>query len=141
MRYKVFGDRIIARIDKGEEIVESIKEICIREKVSLGKVIAIGAVNRAKIGMFRIGEKKYYSKEFIGEQEITSLSGTITVTETKNEPYLHLHINLSGADYITYGGHLNEAYVSATCEVVIDIINGQVKRKFSDEIGLNIMEL
>ena len=39
-----------------------------------------------------------------------------------------------------YGGHLNKAVVSATCEMVIDIIDGAVERKFSDEIGLNLFK-
>ncbi|HOJ10859.1 MAG TPA: DNA-binding protein [Clostridiales bacterium] len=138
MEYRVFGDKIVARIDKGEEIIESIKKICIKEKTALGKVSALGAVNRAKIGLFETGIKKYHSAELSGDFEITSLSGTIT--EMDGEPYLHIHINLAGADHKTFGGHLNEAYVSATCELVIDVINGRVGRKFSKEIGLNLME-
>ena len=39
-----------------------------------------------------------------------------------------------------FGGHLNSAYVSATCELVIDVAEGRVDRKFSDEIGLNLLE-
>ena len=38
------------------------------------------------------------------------------------------------------GGHLNKATVSATCEMFIHVIDGEVNRKFSDEIGLNLFE-
>ena len=37
-----------------------------------------------------------------------------------------------------FGGHLNEATVSATCEMVIEIIDGKVDRYFDEEIGLNL---
>lgn len=37
-----------------------------------------------------------------------------------------------------FGGHLNEATVSATCEMVIQIIDGKVDRYFDEEIGLNL---
>lgn len=138
MEYKNFGDVLVARIDKGEEIVESIKKICIKEKISLGKINAIGAVNKAKIGLFETGIKKYHSTVLTGDFEIASLSGTVTAIG--NEPYLHLHISLADSTFKTFGGHLNEAYVSATCELTIQIIKGSVGRRFSEEIGLNLFE-
>ena len=138
MEYKIFTDVLVARIDKGEEIVEAIKEICTKEKISLGKINAIGAVNKAKIGLFETDIKKYHSTVLTGDFEITSLLGT--VTEMNDEPYLHLHINLADSSFKTFGGHLNEAYVSATCELTIQIIKGSVGRKFSEEIGLNLFE-
>ena len=39
-----------------------------------------------------------------------------------------------------HAGHLNAAVVSATCELVIDVIDGEVGREFSDEIGLNLFK-
>lgn len=138
MKYKVLKDIIVARIDKGEEIVESIKDICIKEDISLGKINAIGAVNKVKIGLFETSNKKYHSTVLTGDFEITSLSGTIT--EKDEKPYLHLHINLADSSFKTFGGHLNEAYVSATCELTIQIMDGKVDRKFSEEIGLNLLE-
>ncbi|NLC69622.1 MAG: DNA-binding protein [Clostridiaceae bacterium] len=139
MEYRVFADVLIARIDKGEEIVASIKNICAKEKILLGKINAIGAVKKARIGLFETGTKRYISTELNGDFEIVSLSGT--VTGMNGEPYLHLHVNLADSSFKTYGGHLNEAYVSATCELTLQIIKeGSVGRKFSEEIGLNLME-
>ncbi|NMB95597.1 MAG: DNA-binding protein [Clostridiaceae bacterium] len=138
MKYKVAGKTVIARIDKDEEIVSSIKNICEKEKINLGKVSAIGAVNRVKIGLFKTDEKKYYSDVLTGEFEITSLLGNITTMN--GEVYLHLHINISDSSFKTFGGHLNEAYVSGTCELFIDVIDENVSRKFSEEIGLNLLD-
>ena len=39
-----------------------------------------------------------------------------------------------------FGGHLNEAYVSATCEMIIEIIEGKIDRYFDQEIGLNLFK-
>ena len=39
-----------------------------------------------------------------------------------------------------FGGHLNSAVVSATCELVLQVIDGQVERVFDPEIGLNLFQ-
>lgn len=39
-----------------------------------------------------------------------------------------------------FGGHLNKAVISATCEMVITVINGNVDRSFSDSVGLNLFD-
>ena len=55
------------------------------------------------------------------------------------EVYLHMHVNLGNDEHKSFAGHLNSAFVSATVEVIIDAFEGEVDRKFSDEIGLNLL--
>ena len=52
--------------------------------------------------------------------------------------YCHLHMSAGDENGHVFGGHLNEATVSATCEMVIEIIDGKVDRYFDEEIGLNL---
>jgi predicted DNA-binding protein with PD1-like motif len=40
-----------------------------------------------------------------------------------------------------FGGHLNRAIVSATCKMVINIIDGKVDRYFDEKIGLNFKKI
>lgn len=138
MEYRKFGNTIVARIDKGEEILEQIKEIAIAEQIKLASVQAIGAVNEFTVGVFKTDEKKFYGNEFRGTYEISSLAGTINTMN--GEFYCHLHMSAGNEKGEVFGGHLSRAVVSATCEMVITLIDGTVDRRYSEEIGLNLFE-
>lgn len=138
MEYKKFGNKYIIRIDKGEEVVDTLKKFCIDNKIRLGTITGLGATNKVTIGLFEAQSKKYFSKELIGNHEIAPLYGNITTMN--GEIYLHLHVNLGNEEHKSFAGHLNSAFVSATVEVIIDSIEGEVERNFSDEIGLNLLK-
>lgn len=138
MEYRKFGNKVIARIDKGEEIIEKMLEICKKENITLANVNALGAVGEFEVGLFKTGEKKYYSTVHRGDFEIVSLTGSITTKE--GNLYHHIHMSAADSENKVYGGHLNYAKVSATCEMFIDIVEGSVERKFDEEIGLNLFK-
>ena len=138
MEYKRFAHTIIARIDKGEEILEKIKEISLKENIKLASVSALGATNDFTVGVYNIDEKKYYSNSFTGNFEIVSLTGTINTMN--NEFYTHIHMSAGNDSGEVFGGHLNKAVVSATCEMVITIIDGVVDRYHDEETGLNLFK-
>ena len=138
MEYKRFDNIIFVRIDKGEEILEQLKAIALQEHIKLASVSALGAINDFTVGVFKTAEKKYDANEFQGYYEITSLTGTITTMN--GEYYAHLHMSAGNEKGQVFGGHLNRAIVSATCEMVITVINGTVERRFEEEVGLNLFQ-
>ena len=138
MEYKRFDKDIVVRIDKGEEILEKIKEVAIRENIKLATVTALGATNEFIVGVFKTEEKKYYSNSFQGDFEIVSLTGSIN---TMNDQfYTHIHMSAGDEKGNVYGGHLNKAIVSATCEMFIHVIKGKVDRELNKDIGLNLFK-
>ncbi|MDO4281539.1 MAG: DNA-binding protein [Peptococcaceae bacterium] len=138
MEYKKFDQTIIARIDKDEEILACVEKIALAENIKLASVQALGAVGAFTVGVFKTAEKKYYGNEFAGDYEIVSLTGTIN---TMNDAfYAHLHMSAGDEQGHVVGGHLNKAVVSATCEMVINIIDGRVDRAFDEEVGLNLFK-
>lgn len=138
MDYRKIENKIVARIDKGEEILEKIKEIALKEDIKMASVTALGATSDFTVGVFKVDEKKYYSNNFSGNFEIVSLIGTINTMN--GEFYTHIHMSAGNDKGEVFGGHLNRAVVSATCEMIIDIINGCVDRKFDEDVGLNLFE-
>ena len=75
---------------------------------------------------------------YAGDYEIVSLLGTVTRMDGKF--YSHLHMSAGDESGKVFGGHLNRACVSATCEAIIFVFNGEVGREFSDEVGLNLFK-
>ena len=138
MEYRRFNNTIVARIDRGEEILEKIKEIALNENIKLANINALGATNDFTVGVFKVDEKKYYSNTFSGNFEIVSLTGTINTMN--GEFYTHIHMSAGNDKGEVFGGHLNRATVSATCEMVINVIDGEVDREFNEEVGLNLFK-
>ena len=138
MEYKKFGNHYVVRMEKGEEIMESLKKLCLDEDIRLGSISGLGAAKEVEIGLFNTETKEYKTTVMQGMFEITSLIGNITRKE--NEVSLHCHINFSDASLNTFGGHLVKAVISATGEIIITKIDGEVNRRFDEEIGLNLFD-
>ena len=138
MEYRKFGNTLVVRIDKGEEILESVKVLAEKENIKLASIQALGAINDFTVGVLDTATRQYRSNSFTGAYEIVSLTGTIN---TKNDAfYCHLHLSAGNGKGEGFGGHLNRAVVSATCEMIVTLIDGRVDREFSDEIGLNLFK-
>ena len=138
MQFRRFGNKYFVRIDRGEEIMSTLKKFCEQEKISLAEVKALGAIDDFNVGLFDVEEKKYHANHFTFMAEIVSLWGTVTTMNGK--AYLHIHLSAADKDGRVFGGHLNSARVSATCEMIVDVSEGTVERKFSEDVGLNLFE-
>ena len=138
MEYRRFGSTIIARIDKAEEILEKVKELALTENIKLASVAALGAICDFTVGVFDTAEKKYISNSFQGPFEIVSLTGTINTMN--GEFYTHIHMSAGNSKGQVFGGHLNRAVVSATCEMVITVIDGKIDRYYDEGVGLNLFQ-
>lgn len=138
MKYRKFQNTILARIDKGEEIVEKVKEIAEKEGIRLASVHALGAVGEFTVGVFKTQEKEYLANSFSGDFEIVSLNGTINASY--GGVYCHLHMSAGNAGGEVFGGHLSRAVVSATCEMIITLIDGEADRYYDEETGLNLFK-
>ena len=137
MDYRRFNDTIVLRIDRGEEIIEKVREVAEKEQIRLAEVSALGATDDFTVGVYDLEAKRYDSKTFTGPHEIVSLVGTIT--EKDGAFYQHLHLSAGNQNCAVVGGHLNRAVVSVTCEMVIRILSGAVDRRPDPETGINLM--
>ena len=139
MKYKRFGEDIVARLEVGEEVIASLSDIAEREGVTFASVSGIGAADDIAVSVYDVGAKRYFDNEYREPMEITSILGT--VSEMDGEPYIHIHLTAGRADGTVIGGHLKRAVISATCELVLHTVYDRVPRFYDERTGLNLMEL
>ena len=139
MEYRVYGNDVVLRIQKGEEILTCLKEVREKEHITLGSVTGLGAVGEVTLGVFNRENFAYEKQTYTGDMEIASCVGNISTMEGKN--YLHIHMVVGNVtDGICHAGHLNRAVVSLTGEFILHKIEGTVEREYSPEVGLNLFK-
>lgn len=138
MEYVVKGKDIIIRLNKGEEVISSLLALIESLDIKCGRVSGIGATNNVTIGVFNADKKEYKKKNICEDMEILSLEGNLTRMD--GNPYVHVHGTFASLDQV-YGGHVNSIMVSATAEIIVNIIDVEIDRKFDEETGLNLIKL
>lgn len=144
MQFRRFGTKYIVRMDKGEEIMASLRKFAEAEKITLAEVKALGAIDDFSVALYDAARKEFHANHFEFPAEIVNLWGTITTKD--GEYYAHIHMSAADEKGQVWGGHLNTARVSATCEMIVyDLSEGNttgyvVERKFDEDVGLNLIE-
>jgi uncharacterized protein len=124
-------------LEPGDEIVSSILEFARREKISAGRLTAVGAVSDAVVAYFD-RETKQYKKNAVKEQtEVAALTGTIAVQD--GEAKLHAHGVLGRRDGSAIAGHFIEAHVWPTLEVVLVAYSDSLNRSKDPGTGLALL--
>lgn len=136
MEYRRFGDTIVCRLQRGEEIHKQLEKVATAESVTLAEVRGIGAIDDFTVGCYDVNEQKYYKNHFTFPAEITMLYGNITTMDGKY--YAHIHLTAADKEGHAFGGHLNEARIFATGELFIRVLDGTVEREKDERIGLNV---
>ena len=138
MEYKRVGNTIVLRAQRGEEIISLLTMLISEENITCGRVSGIGATDKITIGLYNVNTQEYHKDTIEEEMEILSLSGNLTRKD--GAPYVHVHGSFATLDRV-YGGHVNEVWISATAEIIIDVIDLVVDRKTDTETGLNLIIL
>ncbi|HEY6822014.1 MAG TPA: PPC domain-containing DNA-binding protein [Burkholderiales bacterium] len=125
--------------ETGEEPVELITTFAAEHHTRAARFSAIGAFSDAVLGYFD-WQKKDYEKIRIAEQvEVLSLLGDIALADGK--PKLHAHVVLGKRDGTAHGGHLLEARVRPTLEVILTESPSHLERVHDPETGLPLIRI
>lgn len=134
------GERTVVLVfETGDEVMENLRAYARREGLTSGRFTAIGGFERAVLGYFEI-ERKQFRKIPVQEQvEVLSLVGDVALKG--DEPQIHAHVVVGKADGSAHGGHLMEAYVRPTLEVVLMESPEYLCRFADEETGLALIRL
>ena len=139
MEYRKFGNDYVLRIDKGEEILQTVSQVCEKEGIRLGTVNGIGAVGDVTLGVFNREKFQYESQTYKGDFEIASCMGNISTMN--GNTYLHIHMAVGNPEKgEVHAGHLNRGIISLTGEFFLHQIEGETDREYSSEVGLNLIK-
>ena len=134
------GEKTFAIIfDKGDEVASGLLAFAKENKLSASHFTAIGAFERVTLGFFERERKDYKRISIDAQVEVLSLVGDIA--SDGGEPKVHAHVVVGKADGTAHGGHLLEARVWPTLEVILVESPQHLQRRLDKETGLALISL
>ena len=140
MEIKKVAESVYAvRLFVDEEIISCLTQCAKEYKFFSASLQGIGAVKDIEIGFYELPQKKFEKKFLKEDHELLSALGNITWFE--NQPIIHIHVTLGGADYKVIGGHLFSAKIAVAGEFFLTAYPTKVLRTPNPNIGLNLWNL
>ena len=92
-----------------------------------------------RLAFYELGRKDYRLSTV--EEQVEVLGFTGNLTRTKGKPSVHAHTVLARSDGQTIGGHLHEAVVRPSLELVVKEIESNIERHVDERTGLPLIKL
>ena len=124
--------------DKGDEPVAGLTAFAKAQKLGAAHFTAIGAFSDVTLGYFDRAKRDYKKIPLHEQVEVLSLLGDVALD--KGEPKVHAHVVVGRADGEARGGHLLEAHVWPTLEVVLVESPRHLRKRHDPETGLALID-
>ena len=134
------GQRTFALIfETGDEVTRILGDFVNANRLTGSHFTAIGACSDVVLAWFD-WQKKEYKKISIREQvEVVALTGD--VAEQDGNRKVHAHVVVGKSDGSAHGGHLIEAHVRPTLELVLTESPAHLHKKFDPQSGLALIRV
>jgi predicted DNA-binding protein with PD1-like motif len=124
---------------QGDEAFSGLLEFAEKYHVTSAHFTAIGAIDGATVAWFDPQRKMYKKIPIRGQHEVIGMSGDIALYQGK--PVVHTHMIVGSPDGTTQGGHVLEAYVSPTLEVMVTVDPVTMQKRFDPATDLTLIDL
>ena len=122
----------------GQRVMKGLLAFARKHELVAGYVSGIGAFSDADIGFFDPAANAYLHGRHDEQAELLSLTGNLALNG--NEPFFHIHVALGSRDGSARGGHLFEATVRPTVELVLTTSPRPERRKTDLETHLPLLD-
>ncbi len=134
------GTRTIALVfETGEEPMQGLLDFAKRERLTSAHFTAIGAFEGVTLGYFDWSQKDYVRVVLREQVEVLSLVGDVALEGTV--PKVHAHVVVGKRDGTAHGGHLLDARVRPTLEVILIQPPGHLRRRFDPQSKLALIDV
>ena len=122
----------------GDELAKGLSKFAEEQKLSAASFKAVGALSSVRLAWLSWETKQYEPSVILNEQvELLSLIGDVALKDDK--PVVHAHVVIGKRDGTAHGGHLLEAHVRPTCEVVLTESPTHLQRIIDPETGFALI--
>ena len=137
MEYRKFGDAYYLRVDRGEEIVQSILDVCRNEGLASASFSGIGGCSEAEIQTFIPEEGAFEVRHLSGMLELVSLNGNVISDHSELSSHAHATFAYKeGDEHHVSAGHVKSITVLYTGEIELrPVLGGSIMKKFDPETG------
>ena len=125
--------------ETGDEVMSTLQRFAMQSGLTAARFTAIGAFRDATLGYFDCAAKQYEKIPVREQVEVLSLIGDVALEEGK--PKVHAHTVLGKRDGTAHGGHLLEAHVRPTLEVMLTESPAPLRRVFDPGVGLALIDI
>jgi predicted DNA-binding protein with PD1-like motif len=132
------GERTYALIfEKGDDFMATMTAFAQEQALGGSYFTAIGAFSDVLLGFFDRRAMAYQEIPVDEQVELLSLVGNIA--DNQGEPKIHVHVVVGRQDGTTRGGHLLQAHIWPTLEVILTESPGHLQRQMDQETGLPLL--
>jgi len=133
------SDSFVLVFDTGDEVTKELLAFAREHELDAASFSGIGAFQQVTLGYFEL-EKREYKRIPVNEQvEVVSLIGNIARGD--DGPKLHAHVVVGRSDGAAFGGHLIDARVRPTLEIVLVETPAHLRRRSDPATGLALIDL
>lgn len=126
-------------LETGEEVVSQLQRFAKEHQLAASRFTAIGAFSSATLAYFNWDQKEYEKIPVNEQVEVLSMIGDIALED--GESKIHMHVIVGKRDGSAHGGHLLQAYVRPTLEVMLTESPRHLQRCFDPESGLTLIDI